>query len=87
MPKKPPSSRRSPRPRSPASVRYPEPPEGSFDPADAVVAEDAPGVLQPSPLAWQDDARGLFLYHGDCLEVMDAIARQAPRGVFDISRY
>jgi site-specific DNA-methyltransferase (adenine-specific) len=65
-------------------VRYPEVPEGSFSPADGILAEDAPGVLQPSRLAWQDAARGLFLYHGDCLEVMDAIAAKHPGGIFDL---
>lgn len=72
-------------PQRPAvTVRYPEVPEGSFNPADGILAEDAPGVLQPSRLAWQDAARGLWLYHGDCLEVMDSIAAKHPCGVFDL---
>jgi hypothetical protein len=72
-------------PQRPAkTVRYPEVPEGSFAPADGILADDAPGVLQPSRLAWQDAARGLFLYHGDCLEVMDAIAAKHPGGIFNL---
>lgn len=55
-----------------------------FRPADAIVADDTPGILQPSRLAWSDDARGLYLYHGDCLEVMDTIATKHPDGVFDL---
>ncbi len=55
-----------------------------FRPTDGILAEDTPGVLQPSRLAWQDAARGLFLYHGDCLAVMDAIAAKHPDGVFDL---
>lgn len=61
---------------------YPETPD-SFNPADGIIAEDA-AALQPSRLAWSDDARGLFLYHGDCLEVMDTIAAKHPAGVFDL---
>jgi hypothetical protein len=44
--------------------------DAQFHPDDAIVAE-GPAVLQPSRLAYRDDARGLWLYHGDCLEVMD----------------
>jgi site-specific DNA-methyltransferase (adenine-specific) len=66
-----------------ASPVYPDY-DATFHPADGILAEDAPGVLQPSRLAWSDDARGLFLYHGDCLEVMDTIAAKHPDGVFDL---
>lgn len=55
----------------------------SFDPRDGLVAE-GPEVVQPSRLAWSDDARGLYLYHGDCLEVMDTLAARHPAGLFDL---
>ncbi len=71
------------RPAAPPADRYPAYDE-QFHPHDGLVAEVAPGVLQPSRLAWHDSARGLFLYHGDCLEVMDAIAAKHPAGVFDL---
>ena len=74
---------RKPKSPKPKSASYPETPD-AFNPADGVLADDAPGVLQPSRLAWSDDARGLFLYHGDCLEVMDTIAAKHPDGIFDL---
>lgn len=57
---------------------YPE-----FNPQHAIV-EEAPGVVQPSQLAYRDDARGIYLYHGDCLEVMDRLIAKHPDGVFDL---
>lgn len=45
---------------------------------------EGPGVLQPSQLAHRDDQRGIFLYQGDCLEVMDALAAKHPDGIFDL---
>jgi site-specific DNA-methyltransferase (adenine-specific) len=52
--------------------------------------DDAPPVEQlksapPSPprLAYRDDERGLWLYHGNCLELLDAIAAKYPEGRFD----
>ncbi len=44
----------------------------------------APGVVQPSHLAWADARRGLYLYHGDSFEVMDALAARHPEGCFDL---
>jgi hypothetical protein len=52
-------------------------------PDDAIV-EEAPGILQPSRLAYRDDARGIWLYQGDCLEVMDTLHAKHPGGVFDL---
>lgn len=54
-----------------------------FRPEEAIVAE-GPGILQPSALAYRDDARGLYLYHGECLEVMDRLIAKYPEGVFDL---
>jgi len=53
--------------------------------------EGAPQVEQPkstlaSPprLIHHDDAHGLWLYCGNCLELLDAIADENPRGRFDM---
>ncbi len=48
-------------------------------------AEATPPV-PPSPprLAYRDDHRGLWLYHGNCLELLDAIAAKYPHGRFDM---
>lgn len=67
--------------------KAPAPPYPTYDdvfrPEDAIVRE-GPDVLQPSKLAYRDDARGLWLYHGDCLEVMDHLLAKHPGGVFDM---
>jgi hypothetical protein len=66
------------------SVRYSEQPEriGAIDPlAGITLAEDA---LAPLHCAYRDDAHGIFLYCGDCLEVLDAIAAKHPAGCFDM---
>jgi hypothetical protein len=65
-------------------LRYPEQPEriGAIDPlAGITLGEDA---LVPLRCAYRDDAHGIFLYHGDCLEVLDAIAGKYPDGCFDM---
>ena len=64
-------------------VIYTQKEENTFNPTDGIVAE-GPEVLQPSKLAYRDDARGLWLYHGDCLEVMDTLLAKYPQGVFDL---
>ena len=38
----------------------------------------------PPRLAYQDDHGGLWLYHGNCLELLDAIAAKYPEGRFDM---
>ena len=70
------------RPAKPTKVVYPDY-DATFRPEDAIVAE-GPAVLQPSKLAYRDDARGLWLYHGDCLEVMDTLLAKYPHGMFDL---
>jgi site-specific DNA-methyltransferase (adenine-specific) len=55
----------------------------AFAAEDGLVAP-APGVVQPSHLAWADPRRGLFVYHGDSFEVMDALAAKHPEGCFDL---
>jgi site-specific DNA-methyltransferase (adenine-specific) len=47
------------------------------------VAEDAPAAATPPRLAYRDDARGLWLYHGNSLELLDAIADRHREGRFD----
>ncbi len=78
--------RRAPKKTSkPARKHEPEYPDfdAQFRPEDAIVRE-GPDVLQPSRIAYRDDARGLYLYHGDCLEVMDHLLTRHPQGVFDL---
>ena len=65
-----------------AGITYPDF-DAVFRPEDAIVAE-GPEVLQPSKLAYRDDTRGIYLYHGDCLEVMDTLLVKHPGGVFDM---
>jgi site-specific DNA-methyltransferase (adenine-specific) len=40
--------------------------------------------LSPPRLIHHDDAHGLWLCHGNCLELLDAIARKYPGGRFDM---
>lgn len=68
-----------------------------FDPAAAVTGGEDLARLREEPsaqgetataapparLAWRDDARGLFLYHGNCLELLDRLAERHPSGLFD----
>lgn len=71
---RPPKSKRSAAPAIPAAP---------FDPADGLVAA-GPGVLQPSRIAFSRPERQLHFFHGDALEVMDAIAAKHPAGCFDL---
>lgn len=52
---------------------------------DADASGDTPAPLPTSPprLVHRDDDRGLWLYHGNCLELLDAIAAKYPEGRFD----
>src|SRR2546421_8582612 len=34
-------------------------------------------------LCYRDDTRGLLLYHGNCLELLDALGSKYPEGRFD----
>ena len=61
----------------------PAPAARAFQPEDGLV-EEGPAVLQPSRLVHRDETRGIFLYYGDCLEVMDALAAKHPDGCFDL---
>lgn len=64
--------------------RYPESVEriGVGNPLDGITQrEDAWVRFQ---CVYRDDAHGVFLYEGDCLEVLDAIAAKHPDGCFDM---
>jgi len=52
---------------------------------DADASGETPAPLPPSPprLVHRDDDHGLWLYHGNCLELLDAIAVKYPEGRFD----
>jgi site-specific DNA-methyltransferase (adenine-specific) len=54
-----------------------------FHPADGLVPEES-AAIQASRIVMSDEERGLYLYHGDCLEVMDAMANKHPHGCFDL---
>jgi site-specific DNA-methyltransferase (adenine-specific) len=69
------------RKRQSKAVRY-ETTRERFNPLDGVVRE--PSALVPSRLAYQDAARGIWVYQGDCLEVLDQIAAKHPDGCFDM---
>lgn len=43
---------------------------------------DAAGASVPTPIH-DDEARGIRLYQGNCLELLDAIAAASPEGTFD----
>lgn len=42
------------------------------------------GATAPFRNVLSDDARGIWLYHGNCLEALDALATRHPGGVFDM---
>jgi hypothetical protein len=65
-------------------VRYAEQPEriGSINPVDGITLGEE--VLVSLNCVYRDDAHGIFLYQGDCLEVLDAIAAKHPDGCFDM---
>ena len=70
---------RKPRVAKPYPVRHEDDEPG--DPfAGLLLREDA---LQPLKLAYRDDTRGVWLYQGDCLEVLDALNAKYPAGRFD----
>ena len=50
---------------------------------DGTIAADRREEKRAPTLEFRDDARGLWLYHGNCLELLDAIAEKYPEGRFD----
>jgi site-specific DNA-methyltransferase (adenine-specific) len=59
--------------------------DGSIELTEAAPLVTPPTSAPPSPprLAFRDDARSIWLYHGNCLELLDAIAAKYPEGRFD----
>lgn len=47
------------------------------------VAERGESIVTSS-LALKDEARGAYLFQGNCLEIMDLIAKKHPQGCFDM---
>lgn len=84
---------RSPRPlyrrRPPPPAAEPPPAGTPLEPAHFTLREDgsvaaAPREARRAPrLAFSDPARQVWLYHGNCLELLDAIAARYPEGRFD----
>lgn len=52
------------------------------NPMDSVAL--GPEALVPLKLTFRDDAHGVWLYHGNCLEVMDGLIARYPEGCFDM---
>ena len=70
-------------------VHYPAPaerlihPDHPANPLDGIVLNT--DALVPFKLVYRDDPHGIFLYQGDCLEVLDAIyAKYGDEGRFDM---
>lgn len=56
--------------------------KSKLESANSVARE---GHSSPPPrLAYQDERRGVWLYHGNCLETLDGIAKEFPEGRFDM---
>lgn len=67
--------------REDGSIHSIESKRASHSPSSAALAkEDAPSIPR---LIFQDPARHIWLYHGDCLTLLDAIAAKYPEGRFD----
>ena len=66
-------------------IRYAEQPErlGALSPLAGITLGET--ALVPLNCTYRDDAHGIFLYQGDCLEVLDAIyAKYGDEGRFDM---
>jgi hypothetical protein len=91
-------SGRAGRPRP--AVRYPEQPERinpldgivledagggtrSVASADERIGHEGPWPSTLAPI-YRDDAHGIWLYQGNCLSILDAIAAKYPDGCFDM---
>jgi len=59
--------------------------EGLLFVADEIAPyETHPKSCQSPRLAFSNSDRGVYLYHGDCIEVMERILRKHPNGCFDM---
>jgi len=50
---------------------------------DSLTVSDAAPTTRFLPV-WKDDERGVWLYQGNCLSIMDRIADRYPDGIFDM---
>jgi hypothetical protein len=59
--------------------------DGSIAICEEAPRADQPPSLVPSPpkFVYRDDAHGIWLYHGNSLELLDVIAAKYPQGRFD----
>ena len=53
-----------------------------FNPIEGI--ELAEGALAPINSVLEDRDHGIFLYHGDCLEILDQVAEKYSDGCFDM---
>ena len=51
---------------------------------DGTIAVERREVKRAPELVLRDDKRGIWLYHGNCLELLDVIAAKYPEGRFDM---
>lgn len=56
--------------------------ESSFNPLDHVIMEESDVAEYKN--TYRDDERGVWLYKGNCLEILDAINKKYPEGRFDM---
>lgn len=61
--------------------RHPAAPSGGDPLAGITFPQSDTGAIRPG---LTDDARGVWLYQGNCLEFLDAIAAKHPGGLFDM---
>lgn len=66
------------------TIQLTEPPSKRSSAAPATPTTDS-AAIPPSPprLVYRNDDRGIWLYHGNSLELLDAIAAKYPEGRFD----
>ena len=60
--------------------------DGTITTSETAAPPVQPPSVVPSPprLIYRDDAHGIWLYHGNSLELLDAIAAKYPEGRFDM---
>jgi site-specific DNA-methyltransferase (adenine-specific) len=72
-------------PRKTKETPHVEPPPAPGSPlAGLSLTEDSPGAPRAIEPFFADDARGLWLFQGNSLAVLDAIAERHPHGLFDM---
>lgn len=61
---------------------YPEPTNIGEDPFSDLILKET--QLSPNQLAYSDTAHGVWLYHANCLAIMDSLIARFPEGIFDM---